>query len=208
MKFLRNHWYDLGALLAIGTGIYIWKNFPTLSDYQLLMWLSLIALFIHQLEEYRIVGTFPGMINTAMFKSSMPDRYPLNTNTSLIINVWVGWVIYFLAAIFAENCIWLGIASILVYLGNIIAHTFIFNIKGKTIYNAGMASSWICLAPCVFCFFKIIWEENLASTFDYLLGIILGITLNIFVIAGIKIWAKKNTKYNFPKRNLLAIDRR
>lgn len=30
---------------------------------------------------------FPGIINTAMYKSDMPGRYPLNANTSLTVNV-------------------------------------------------------------------------------------------------------------------------
>src|SRR5690606_22705690 len=118
---------------------FVYISYPELSRYQLLMWLSLVSLFFHQMEEYRIVGTFPGMINRVMFKSNIPDRYPLNTNTSFIINVVLGWTIYLLAAIGAEQAIWLGMATILVSLANIIAHTFLFNIKGKTIFNAGLA---------------------------------------------------------------------
>ncbi len=90
MNTLRKHWYDIGGLLSILIVGFIFLKFDTLSDYQLLMWVSLATLFLHQLEEYRMVGTFPGMINTAMYKSSNPDRYPLNPNTSYYINVFVG----------------------------------------------------------------------------------------------------------------------
>lgn len=70
------------------------------------------------MEKYRIAGTFPGMINSVLFKSNMPDRYPLNTNTAFCINVLVGWLTYFLAAILAEKVLWLGITTRLISLGN------------------------------------------------------------------------------------------
>lgn len=79
MNFLRKHWYDLGSVFAGITIIYIFKFHYSLTSYQYLMWLSLASLFFHQLEEYRIVGTFPGMLNAVVYKSEMPDRYPLNT---------------------------------------------------------------------------------------------------------------------------------
>lgn len=180
MNFLRKHWFDLGALFAILIVVHIVLNFKSLTHYQLLMWMSLITLFLHQLEEYRIVGTFPGMINTVMYKSELPDRYPLNPNTAFYINVFVGWSVYFLAAFFAEKAIWLGIAAIMVSLGNIIAHTFVFNIKGKMIYNAGLVTSWLLFAPCVWFFVSILWRENLLSISDLFIGIPLGVVLNIF----------------------------
>lgn len=124
MNILRKHWYDLAGIVAVIVLVYVSANIRSMTDYELLMWLSLVSLFFHQLEEYRISGTFPGMINRIMLKSNMPDRYPLNTNTALIINVCVGWVFYFAAALFSEKAIWLGLATILVSFGNFIAHTF------------------------------------------------------------------------------------
>lgn len=209
MNFLRKHWYDLGSLFAGVIIIYIIKYHHSLTNYQYLMWLSLVSLFFHQLEEYRVVGTFPGMLNTAMYKSETPDRYPLNTNTALFVNVIVGWVFYFFAAFFAEKAIWLGLATILISLGNIIAHTFLFNIKGKTIYNAGMVTSWIFFAPCIYFFFSIVHHENLITTNDYLIGIPLGIALNVIGVLKMIDWmADKNTTYLFEERNLLLKDRK
>jgi len=151
MNFLRKHWYDLGGFLSIVVLAYLFICRHNLTNYQLVMWLSVVSLFFHQLEEYRIAGTFPGMLNIVMYNSKAPDRYPLNTNTSLIINVFVGWLFYFLAAILAEKAVWLGLATILISVGNIIAHTVLFNVKGKTIYNAGMATSWFFF--CTLCLF-------------------------------------------------------
>jgi len=209
MDFLRKHWYDLAGVFALVTLAILGIYHARLTNYQLLMWLSLISLFFHQMEEYRIVGTFPGMVNSVLFKSDQPDRYPLNTNTAFVINVLLGWVIYFLAAIAGEKFIWLGIATILVSFGNIVAHTLVFNIKGKTIYNAGMATSLLFFVPCTFFFFKIIYEGNLVTITDYLIGIPLGAALNIFGIIKLIIWlSDRNTKYIFDDKNLLPKDRK
>lgn len=207
MDFLRKHWYDIGGVLGVITLLLVGLLSSNFSHYQLLMWLSLASLFFHQVEEYRAPGTFPGMLNRVMFKSDFPERYPLNSYTSLVINVGVGWTLYILAALAGERFIWLGMTAILVSLGNFVAHTFIFNIKGKTIYNAGMATSWLFFAPCVYFFFKIINEEQLASTTDYLIGIPFGIIINIFgVFKPISWLADKNTAYIFKNSQLLWKD--
>lgn len=209
VNFLRNHWYDIGGVIGIIILGGVFLFLPDISNYQLLMWLSLIALFFHQVEEYRVPGTFPGMVNRVMFSSNMPDRYPLNSNTSFIINVEIAWSLYLLAAITGERLVWLGMATILVSLGNIIAHTFIFNIKGKMIYNAGLATSWLFFAPCVFFFFKIIHDENLATTSDYLIGVPLGILINIIAVIKLITWLRdRNTTFVFKTWQLLPRDRK
>lgn len=208
MDTLRKHWYDFGGVLAIITLILLGVSYRSLTAYQILMWLSLVSLFFHQLEEYRIVGTFPGMINKVMYQSHMPDRYPLNTNTSLLINTIVGWLAYLLAACFATKAVWLGMATILVSLGNFAAHTFLFNIKGKTYYNAGMITSWVLFVPCIYCFFYIVYSGHLITTTDYLIGLPLGIALNLLGVLKMIDWLKdKNTAFIFEQRNLLPKDR-
>lgn len=209
MRFLRKHWYDIGGGLGIVTLLFVLLFSPKMSDYQLLMWLSLASLFFHQMEEYRIAGTFPGMINRVMFKSDLPDRYPLNTNTSFIINVLIGWTLYLLAALTGAQFVWLGIAAILVSLGNVIAHSFIFNIKGKTIYNAGLATCWLLFVFCIFFFLKIVHDERLATATDYLIGVPLGVFINIAGVFKPITWlADKNSRFVFEDRNLLPCDRK
>lgn len=209
MNLLRKHWYDLGAFLAIAISVYVFINHQAFTNYQRLMWLSLVSLFLHQVEEYRVAGTFPGMVNSIMFNSKMPDRYPLNTNTAFYVNVVIGWTFYFLAAILAEKAIWLGIATILVSFGNTIAHTIIFNFKGKTLYNAGLATSLFLFVPCFYFFISIVYTEHLGTNTDYCIGILLGIILNFVGIFKLINWmADKDTKYIFTNRSLLPKDRK
>ena len=202
MNFIRLHWFDLGLVLALVTGVVLFL--VQLNPLSSLLWVSLISLFLHQSEEYRYPGYFPGMMNTVMFSSKQPDRYPLNTNTAFIINVFVGWSSYLLAAILGEKAIWLGIATILVSVGNFIAHTSLFNIKGKTIYNPGMFTAIIIFLPIAAYFGYLVIQGNLATPVDWIVGILLGIVLNVIGILKLIDWLKdENTKYIFPKRFLL-----
>ncbi len=202
MNYLRNHWYDLGIVPALGVGLFL--LITNLTGLSLLLWISLVSLFLHQFEEYRYPGYFPGVVNAVLFSSKQPDRYPLNCNTALIVNVGIGWVFYFLAAVFTGTALWLGIATILVSVGNIVAHTFIFNIKGKTVYNPGMLTADILFIPISIYFFYFVIHNGLVTPLDWTAGIILGIVLNYIGVLKVIDWLKdENTRYIFPKRCLI-----
>ncbi len=208
MHFLRQHWFDLAAVLAALLLGWLAIAHAELSAYQLLMWLSLASLLLHQVEEYRVVGTFPGMLNHVMYQSAQPDRYPLNTNTALIVNVGVGWTSYALAAIVAEHAIWLGMATVLVSAGNTVAHTVVFNLRGKSLFNPGMATSLVLFVPVVGAFFWLIHTQQLVQVHDYLIGVSLGVALNVVGILKLIDWMKDpHTPYVFPQRCLLPADR-
>lgn len=194
MRFLRNHWYDLAPALALATGLYILKVRPGMIE--LLLWLNLIALLLHQFEEYRIPGHFPEMINRVLFSSRRPDRFPLNTNTSLIVNTG-GWLIYFLSALLADRALWLGLAAITVSLGNVVAHGFVFNIKGNTLYNPGMLSFILLLLPVSFSFIYIAVRDNAASPSDWAAGAAIGISLSAGLFRFIKLMKDEETVHVF-----------
>ena len=204
MNFLRRHWFDLGGFLFLVTITMVYIFRKELDPIHWILWISLASLFLHQLEEYRIIGTFPGMINKVLFSSPNPDRYPLNMETAFWVNVGMGWTSYFLAALFAEKAIWLGIATILVSIGNFMAHTLFFNLKGKTWFNAGMLTSILLFLPISYFFFEILNKEGLGTLNNYALGIPLGIALNYFGILKLIDWLKnKDSPYPFPRRCLL-----
>ena len=145
MNFLRKHWFDLAGIGVILAAAYLILAWQELSTYRQIMWVSLITLFLHEIEEYRVIGTFPGMFNKVMFKSDIPDRYPINMNTSLVVNVPIAWSIYLLAALVGENAVWLGMASLLISVGNIVIHVFILNIKVKRLFKRGNVDQYRAL---------------------------------------------------------------
>jgi hypothetical protein len=201
MSVMRQHWFDIGLGLAFAVGVYVFLT--PLSPVSLVLWINLIALFMHQFEEYRYPGYFPGMMNLVMFASPQPDRYPLNSNTALIVNVIIGWSLYALAAVFGEKVVWLGIAIMLVSVGNFIAHTFLFNLKGKTFYNPGLITADMLFLPIALYFFYLLARDNSATFLDWLLGIGLGIALNYVGVLKLIDWLKdEQTIYIFPPRSL------
>lgn len=170
--------------------------------------MSLLALLLHQFEEYRYPGYFPGMINVVMYQSRQPDRYPLNANTALIVNVVIGWLFYWLAARLGESALWLGIATMLVSTGNIVAHTLLFNVRGKTLYNPGLLTALLLFLPIVLYFFYLVVSQNLATPVDWAVGLGLGVVLNYVGILKLIDWLKdEKTPYIFPQRTLLPATR-
>jgi len=206
LNLFRYHWFDLALILSIALGTAIFITQP--AGMNLLLWLSLGSLFLHQVEEWRFPGYFPGVVNAVMFKSDMPDRYPLNANSGMLINVVFGWGGYLLAALFWKQAMWLAIATILVSVGNVFAHTIIFNIKGKTFYNPGLLTSWLLFVPIIYFFFRLVISEDLASPLNWIIGVGLGIALNYFGVYKMILWlADRNTLYVFPRRFLSPKDR-
>jgi len=202
VNFFRYHWFDVGLVLTIILIVMLGRSH--LTGMGLLLWLSLGSLFLHQIEEWRFPGYFPGMANEVMFQSDAPDRYPLNANSGMIINVFLGWGSYLLAALFWKEAFWIAIATMVVSVGNIFAHTIIFNIKGKTLYNPGLLTSWLLFAPVVYFFIEITTQDTLAASSDWVIGIILGLLLNYFGIYKMILWlADRNTPYIFPSRFLI-----
>ena len=132
-----------------------------------------------------------------------PIATPLNTNTALLINVAIGWLAYALAAVLGKTALWLAIATMLVSAGNIVAHTVLFNLKGKTCYNPGMLTALLLFLPIVLSFCVFVMQGHLASVLDWIFGLALGIMLNYVGILKLIDWLKdENTTYIFPQRFL------
>ena len=77
---------------------------------------NLVALLLHQCEEYRVPGHFPGQFNAEVLKSETPDRYPLNTQSAMINNAALLYPFYLLPVLFPKK-VWLGLAPVLLGFG-------------------------------------------------------------------------------------------
>jgi hypothetical protein len=198
MSYFRRHRYRLGLVAAIiFTGILIiWHR--DISELRLLLSISLITLFIHQFEEYQLPGYFPRMVNTAMFRFNQPDRFPLNTDIALLINAGLCWILYMLAIILGQHAVWLATATIVISAGNVIAHTILFNIKGKTFYNPGLLSSLVLFLTMTVYYFIFLSRHDPLRPATLTIGILLGLLVNYFGVTKlITILSDKNTVYIF-----------
>ncbi len=193
MHWTYRHWYQVGMIFALAIAVFLAIHYQEIDPFKIILLLSLITLFLHQFEEYQWPGGFPQMVNAVMFKSPQPRRYPLNPRTAFIINVGLGWSAYLLAFIFASSAVWLAVATIVVSLGNFFAHTFLFNLKGHSYYNPGMATAALLFLPLTIYFFIFGIQHGLFTTTNLLVGILLGAALNYFgVIKLITLLAKKS----------------
>lgn len=200
MSRFRQRWFDVGVLLG-AILVVVWLIIrPDLASVQLILWVSLLTLFLHQFEEWRWPGWFAGMLNIGLFRSDDPLRYPLNPTSGMVVNVVVGWVGYVLAALLWSHALWLGVATLMVSIGNCVFHLVFMPLRLKIPYNPGMATSLFLFLPTVVWFFVTSSDEGLLTSGDLLLGIPLGIVLNVAGVIGVIELLKRVDAESFPER--------
>ncbi len=183
MHFMERHWFDVGAVLGVLLAAWLAFAGSGMPALTLLLWLSLLSLFAHQVEEWRWPGWFPGMLNVVLFRSSDPWRFPLNVRSGLVVNVVVGWASYLVAALLGERALWLALATIMVSLGNCVLHLAVIPIRGRMAYNPGMATSLLLFVPLV-AWFCVEALPRMPGA-EVAVGVVVGLVLNIGGVVGI-----------------------
>lgn len=139
MKFLRNHWYDIGVIpFAIGL-IYLILNWSSTSVLQKIAIMNFMVIFWHQFEEYRFPGGEAAITNMAnrSQEERLAKRYPLNQNNAMVINMAAAYIMYLLPVIF-PNVMWIGFTPIAFGMSQLIVHVIMTPRKiGNKIYSPG-----------------------------------------------------------------------
>ncbi|HEY4226121.1 MAG TPA: HXXEE domain-containing protein [Pseudolysinimonas sp.] len=143
MRFFRNHWYDVALALAVVT--LLWQAFARYDGLRLILLLNLVAMLLHEVEEYRLPGGAPWLINLTLGSRTDLDRTPLNQVNGAFNNV-AFWAFYLIPVIWPD-VIWLGLAPVLVGLGQFLAHGILCNIRIRSVYNPGLATVIIGFIP-------------------------------------------------------------
>ena len=113
IDFCRHNWYHLGAILFAALAFFLLLGPDVLSETQVILMCSFMAMLVHQCEEYSWPGGFPSMANVALFRDKgIADRYPFNANQCWISNVFLTYAFY-LIAVFFPDVIWLGLAQVM-----------------------------------------------------------------------------------------------
>src|SRR5207245_2575099 len=89
--------------------------------------------------EYGWPGGEPAIMNMVLQPSDAPDRYPLNQNSAMLVNVLITYGFY-LVPVFFPKVIWLGLAPVLMGMLQFVVHGVVTNVKLKSIYNPGLAA--------------------------------------------------------------------
>jgi hypothetical protein len=102
--------------------------------------LNLATLTLHQFEELGWPCGFPWMYNEVVNPKGGPaDRYPLNQNNNLFINVWAAYP-FCLLPVFFPNALSLDLVMVLFGVGQLVVHAVVNNSKLRSVYNPGLAT--------------------------------------------------------------------
>jgi hypothetical protein len=200
MEYYRRHWFYIGGILFVGLAFFMGFWEMHLSQIQIIIVYSFMAMLVHQIEEYVYPGGFPPIANSAMFKEKDAlDRYPLNANQCLISNVFLTYPFYIIP-IFFPNIIWLGVGVVGLGLFQIVAHCVLENILLKRFYNPGCATSVFLFLPLGIYYIRYVKTNHLANTTDFVVGsaITLAAVVVLFLLP-IILLKNKNSKYPFTE---------
>lgn len=198
MTFFRRHWYEVGAVVAVGTAVWLIVGWQDLGVLQRLLLLNFIVLLVHQYEEYGWPGGEPAIMNMVLQPSTAPDRYPLNQNSAMLVNVLLAYSFY-LVPVFFPTVIWLGLAPVLMGILQFIVHGVVTNVKLKSLYNPGLAAVVLGHIPIGICYIYYAHAQQLAGVWDWVAGVayMLAVTFLSLPVMTYKRLADRNSPFPF-----------
>jgi hypothetical protein len=172
MPNYRDNWFKVGALLALVIAGVLALSHRRLSRPRLYSALNLAALMVHQFEEYGFPGYFPGMMNGGIFKSDKPDRYPLNTDSAMIVNAALGYPLYVVPVLFPK---WrsVGLAAVLFGFAQAVFHTIIPSLRANARYGPGFLSAFFLHVPIGIDYLRSVGSERPIERGEWVRGVVL-----------------------------------
>ena len=197
MKFIRNHWYQIMLVAFVGmafTALFMEQDMTLL---QKLLLASLMALPLHQFEEYELPSGGPIVINRVFWgEKERYLNYPGNWNSIMIVNLSA--YIFYILALCLPNVIWLGLGTMLFNLFQVLGHCFEMNIKGKTWYNPGMVTSIVLFLPISIAYIVQVAESAMAVTWVAAVAALV-VMLSVSVILPVQAMKKEDSPYVIPE---------
>jgi len=202
MSFLRDNWYNVGAVIFVALAFFMGFWGDHFSQLQVILIFSYMALLVHQYEEYALPGGAPAVLNYIFYGEKKDyDRFPLNTQTRLVVNA-LGYPFY-IVPIFFPNLIWWGLATMFFGFLQLVAHGVIMNIKGRTWYNPGLAAVIFLHVPIGIYYIVYVQQHGLVTWLDYILGVVGTIVAyEIFVMLPIRSLSSRETPYPFSAEEM------
>jgi Protein of unknown function with HXXEE motif len=105
----RKQWPRVGAVLGMALGGATALASPRMKKTQVLSSANLLALIVHQYEEYQDPGYGPGQMNRVMshlspsMKSDDPSNFPLNPHSAMCINTAIAYPVYIAPILFPKS---------------------------------------------------------------------------------------------------------
>ena len=202
MSLLRRHWYTAGLLVAAAA--LCLALLGELSRVQVILLLNFVALIVHQFEEYGWPGGGPWIVNEVLRgPSDRPDRYPLNQNNALMINVFAAYPFYLLPVCFPQ-VIWLGLAPVIFGMTQFLGHGIFANIKLKSVYNPGLAAVVLGHIPLGIWYLAEVQSLGAIRAWDWVFAVLYIAAFLVIVMQwlGYTVLADKNSPYPFAPEEI------
>lgn len=171
MRFVRNNWFKI-ALVAFALGALGIAAFaPQLDSVQRILLVSLMALPLHQYEEYALPGGGPVVINRYFYgEKENYLRFPGNWNSIMVVNLSA--YVFYVAALVLPGLVWLGIATMFFNLYQVLGHCIQMNAKMGTWYNPGMATSVFLFLPISVWYLVTVISGGMVGGMDWLFAVL------------------------------------
>lgn len=200
MEFMRNNWFRIGfaAFVAMAfCGVLFLRDMGTV---RALLYASMMALFLHQFEEYQFPGGGPVVINRYFYGAdeSLYRHYPGNWNSSMVVNL-LSYVFYGLALAFPDLT-WLGMATMFFNLYQVLGHGIQMNVKMRTWYNPGMATSVLLFLPISVAYIAVTAGGGLIAGVEWLCAVLAFVAMAACCVVGpVQLLKRKDSPYDVPE---------
>ncbi len=199
MAFLRNNWYrfTIVAFVAMGYWTLFWGG--SLDTIQKLLLASFMTLPLHQFEEYQFPGGGPVVINRYFCHAEGNWRHhPGNWNSTMVVNL-SAYVFCILALAFPQ-LMWLGMATMLFSLYQVLGHGIQMNRAMRTWYNPGMATAIALFQPISIAYMMVAADSGLMDGWGWLFAVLafLAIAL-ISVVIPVQSLNDEDSPYDVPE---------
>ncbi len=199
MGFIRDNWYRMGLVAFAAAAVAVIALSPEMDAVQRILLLSLMALPLHQYEEYALPGGGPVVINRYFYgEPENYRRFPGNWNSIMVVNL-SAYVFYILALAFPQ-LVWLGMATMLFNLYQVLGHCLQMNVKMGTWYNPGMATSVFLFLPISACYIAAVAGGGQMLATDWLLAVAcFTLIAAASVVLPVQLLKKTDSPYPIPQ---------
>lgn len=198
----RHNWQRVGALVAMGIGGGVVLASRRMSKLRMMAALNFAALLVHQYEEYQDPGYFPGHFNGGMLKSDTPTHYPLNANSSLVVNTFLAYPVYICAIIFPNKKLF-GVPPVFLGIAQAIGHGLVFPRIAKVRYSPGFLAAFFLHVPIGISYLRELKAQEGMSPGDWAVGVLnTAIMCAAAIGAPIELMKDKNSAYKFTQHQL------
>lgn len=186
----RKNWPRVGAVLGMAVGgATALASRGKVTNLRALSAVNLIALLVHQYEEYQDPGYFPGQFNRGMFNSDQPLNYPLNTHNAMCINTAIAYPFYMLPLVFPKVK-WLGIAPVIFGMSQSVGHGVVIPAVSRTVYSPGFLASIFLHVPIGLAYLSALKKQGPISRGQWRLAVAYMVLFLVFGVASPNLFFK------------------